>query len=123
MVFCSPDGLKCLSDYLNWYGDSTLYSASKYYYQLYVIQAWKDGLMIPCAWILINRRRKKDYEKVCKASLKEARKHGLSLNPKHCMFDFELAVIKAFKTIFPDCIPKGCTFHLGQSMMRHIGSL
>ena len=71
------------------------------------ISSMKDGRMIPCAWILMNRRRTKDYATVCKVLKKEARKHGLRLNPKQCMFDFELAAIKAFKTIFPDCITKG----------------
>ena len=58
LVFCSTDGLRFLSEYFNWH--DTFYRASKYYYKLYVLQAWKECSMIPCAWILMNKRRIND---------------------------------------------------------------
>ena len=90
---------------------------------MYVLQAWKDRRMIPCAWILMNRRRKKDYIKVSKALKKEARKHNLTLKPKTCMFDFELAAITAFEKSFAGIKAKGCTFHFGQSLLRNLANM
>ena len=55
--------------------------------------------MIPCAYALMHRRRTKDYEKVLLALKQEGLKHGLNLQPKQIMTDFELAAIKAFKIL------------------------
>ncbi|CAF1079513.1 unnamed protein product, partial [Brachionus calyciflorus] len=52
--------------------------------------------MIRCAFLLMNRRRTKDYEQVLESLLMEAKKHNLVLNPKKVMTDFEIAAIKAF---------------------------
>jgi hypothetical protein len=47
----------------------------------------------------MHRRRTKDYEKVLLALKQEGLKHGLNLQPKQIMTDFELAAIKAFKIL------------------------
>jgi hypothetical protein len=123
LVFCSRDGLKCLAEHVNWHGDGTFYTAAKYFYQLYVIQAWKDGWMIPCVWALMHRRRVRDYEIVCKVLKREAQKNGFTLQPKFCMFDFEIGAISAFRNMFPSMKPIGCLFHFGQNLMRRLGNL
>ena len=32
LIFSSLDGLKCLSEYVNWHADGTFYTAAKYFY-------------------------------------------------------------------------------------------
>jgi hypothetical protein len=53
-VFCSRIGLE---------GDGTFYVAAKYFYQLYLLYGWYNYYMIPCAWILMTKRRSVDYKK------------------------------------------------------------
>ena len=79
--------------------------------------------MIPCAYALMHRRRTKDYEKVFLALKQEGLKHGLNLQPKQIMTDFELAAIKAFKNSFIGIKSKGCLFHFGQSLMKHLANI
>ena len=43
------------------YGDGTFYVAAKYFYQLYLLHGWYNYYMIPCAWILMTKRRSIDY--------------------------------------------------------------
>ena len=99
LVFCSPDGLKCLAASTCWHADGTFYTASKYFYQLYVIQVWYKNRMIPCAWILMNRRTTEDYVSLLNELVKAATANGQVLKPKTIMLDFELAAINAFKQV------------------------
>ena len=36
------------------------------------------------------------------------------------MIDFELAVHNVIRTLFPDCIIKGCIFHFSQALWRKL---
>jgi hypothetical protein len=53
----------------------------------------------------------------------EAILHRKTLKPQRIMTDFELAAISAFKNAFPDIENKSCMFHLGLSIMKHLGIL
>jgi hypothetical protein len=81
MIFCSPIGLLILAKSLFWHGDGTFHSAAKYFSQLYILHGWLAERMIPAAFILMKRRREKDYNEVFKVLLKEARRLRLVLNP------------------------------------------
>ena len=48
LVFCSKIGLEILSKSSDWHADGTFHVATKFYYQLYVIQAYFKKRMIPC---------------------------------------------------------------------------
>ena len=81
MIFCSPSGLKILCRALFWHCDGTFHTAAKYFTQLYVMQGWLEHRMIAAAFILMKRRRSKDYNEIVKVLLKEAKKLNLVLNP------------------------------------------
>ena len=52
--------------------------------------------------------------------------HNLTGNnwiPTNCIADFELAIITAFETEFPNCNIYGCFFHYCKSIWRHIKGL
>lgn len=40
--------------------------------------------------------------------------------PEQIITDFEPAFFKTFKTIFPQCLSKGCLFHMSQCVWRHV---
>ncbi len=124
LLFCSPDGLACLSDAAYWHGDGTFHVAAKYFYQLYIIHAWFKNRMIPCAFALMHRRRSSDHVKVLKAYVNEASTTGkIPQKPQIIMTDFDSAAIKAFKQVFSGIISKGFMFHLGQNFMKRLGSI
>ena len=81
LVFCSKEGLEILSKSTHLAGDGTFHTASKYFYQLYIIQAYYEHRMIPCVWALMHRRREVDYDKVFKAIAKEAKEQKLKIRP------------------------------------------
>jgi hypothetical protein len=123
LVFASPTGLECLSKSSAWHADGTFFTASKYYYQLYVIQCWFANRMIPVAWALMTRRRQKDYITLIKALKRGSRRLNLTLDPKSIMTDFELGAMNAFKRQFPTIKVMGCMFHFGQSLMKKVNNL
>jgi hypothetical protein len=63
LVFCSRIGLEVLSKCSTMHDDGTFYVAAKYFYQLYLLHGWYNYYMIPCAWILMTKRRSVDYKK------------------------------------------------------------
>jgi hypothetical protein len=81
MVFCSLIGLRILAKCLNWHGDGTFHTAAKYFSQLYILHGWIEHRMISAAFILMKRRRYRDYNEALKALIDEATKHGLILKP------------------------------------------
>ncbi|XP_066947085.1 uncharacterized protein [Macrobrachium rosenbergii] len=40
------------------------------------------------------------------------------VNPSELMVDFEIAIHRAFTSVFPNCSIVGCLFHLGQSLYQ-----
>lgn len=46
LVYASLEGLQMLAKSQCWHGDGTFYREAKYYYQLYIIQAWYEGRML-----------------------------------------------------------------------------
>jgi len=56
--------------------------------------------MIPCAFILMHRRRTKDYKKMLDILIKESKSIDKPLQPKVIMTDFEKAPIVAFRNKF-----------------------
>ena len=123
LLFCSPDGFACLADSTCWHGDGTFHVASKYFYQLYIIQAWFKNRMIPCAFALMHRRRAVDYVKLLKALENGASEIGKVLSPRYITTEIESAAIIAFKAVFNGIQSKGCMFHLGQNIMKRLGVL
>ena len=55
--------------------------------------------MIPCAFILMANRRRRDYVKILRALVREAKTSGLNLRPETIMTDFETAAIMAFQSV------------------------
>ncbi|CAF0740728.1 unnamed protein product [Brachionus calyciflorus] len=111
LVFCSKIGLEILSKSTEWHADGTFHVATKYYHQLYIIQAWFKGRMILCTFIT-------DYEDVLKALKRPSNKNNLILNPQKVMTDLELAAINPFKKQFPSILNKSCFFHFAQALFK-----
>ena len=57
IVMASPAGLKVLSLAKQFHVDGTFKSASEFYHQLWIINAWINLRMIPCAYVLMSQGR------------------------------------------------------------------
>ena len=118
IVMASPLGLEILSKAVQWHVDGTFKSAAKFYHQLWIVHAWINQRMIPCAYALMSRRRAKDYNVVLQVLKNEARVRGLALKPQILMSDFETAEFNAFQDNFPGIKISGCLFHFAQAILR-----
>ena len=72
---------------------------------------------VPPSFALMSRRSKDDYIAILEY-LRTKTTNQLSLN---CVvMDFEVAVWGAFRSVFPTCTIRGCSFHWGQCIWRKI---
>ena len=67
--------------------------------------------MYPCAYVLMNGKKRKDYIRVINVVKEAADSYGYKLNPEMIMTDFEKAAISNILT-------KGCYFHFNQALYR-----
>ena len=123
LVFASDMGINILSKCDRWHVDGTFHTASKYFGQLYIIQGWYKYRMIPVAWILMKKRKFKDYKKVL-GKIKEHAIHlNLELNPKSIMTDMEIGAMKAFKYFWTSALILACLLHVGQAWFKYFSKL
>ncbi|CAF0843798.1 unnamed protein product [Brachionus calyciflorus] len=66
LVFSSPAQLEELSKASHWYADETFKSAAKNFYQSYILHAYINNYMIPCAYAFMNRRRQQEIMRTMK---------------------------------------------------------
>ena len=73
---------------------------------------------VPCVFVLMSRRRKKDYKKVL---MEVCSLLGDSYIVKKVVLDFEQAMWGALQELFGnDVIRSGCLFHYSQAIFRKI---
>ena len=75
--------------------------------------------VLPCVYALLPNKQQATYNRLFEI-LKE---HQNNLAPQNVMVDFELAVLNAITTSFPDSSKKGCFFHFSQAIFKKIQSL
>ena len=75
--------------------------------------------MIPVAWVLMKKRKYKDYKVVLSKIKERAIQMKLDLKPKSIMTNMELGAIKAFKFLWPSAASLACLFHVGQACFRN----
>ena len=125
IVFASDEQLKLMKKAKTWYIDATFKVVDKPFYQLFSIHVFvREGdcmKQVPVAYVLMSRRRKKDYKAVFKF-LKE--KLDSKINLKRVVADFEAAAWVAVQSVFGNSVAvKGCLFHFNQAVYRKICKL
>jgi hypothetical protein len=78
---------------------------------------------VQLAFFLPSNKHLTSYEDVFGRTVSEASKLGVNVFPPIVYADFETAIHKAVKTVWPVLEVKACRFHLGQSWWRKIQSL
>ena len=116
--------LSLLQDCKNWYLDGTFHVVKPPFTQLYSIHGFvKSGdsvKQLPLVFILMSGKKSKDYKKVLSA-LKDL----LPREPSVCTatMDYEAAIWKAIRDVFPAVKVRGCAFHWSQALWRKAQAL
>ena len=89
--------------------DGTFSTVPEQFSQLYVVFGsgnTSEGKIFPCAYMLLPNKETLTYLHVLRI-LKEKTDHS----PKEVYIDFEQAVVRAIRTVFPEANIFGCGFH------------
>ena len=91
---------------------------------VFTIHGEKNGSVLWLATGLLSDKTVGSYRQIFQFINNEIRNlTGNDWVPRNCIADFELAIITAFETEFPNCNIYGCYFHFCQSIWRHIQEL
>ena len=120
VIFASDKQLELLGQAKNWYIDGTFHVVRRPFTQLLSIHAFvKSGSnvkQVPLLFGMMSGRKKKDYKAVFKA----VKRLLPASNLKTITIDFEAAMWKASRHVFPDVSIFGCVFHWCQAVWRCI---
>lgn len=124
LAFATEEGLRLLARSREWFMDGTFATAPKLFKQLYVLRVPLGESAVSCVYAFLPGKSQAVYEELFQAIVDRCENLGFDLDPNTIVCDFELAVIKAAKSIFGDHIGvQGCFFHLTQSTWRKIQEL
>jgi len=101
--------LELLTNTKTWYVDATFKVIKQPFTQLFSIHAFvkKDGklLQTPLAFVVMSRRRRKDYKRVFHALIATLPRRPLV---QAVVSDFEVAVWSAIRELLPGVLQRGC---------------
>lgn len=118
IVFATESHLQRLASCDTWCMDGTFAVAPHLFHQLYVIQGRFNGVFLPLAYALLQRKTQTTYEIMLRV-LEEA-----GCDPSLVIVDFERGVEHAIHSVFGDHVNiQYCFYHLTQSIWRKIQSL
>ena len=99
--------------------DGTFSTVPEQFSQLYVVFGsgnTSEGKIFPCAYMLLPNKETLTYLHILHI-LKEKTDHS----PKEVYIDFEQAVVRAIRTVFPEANIFGCGFHWKKKLFSNVG--
>lgn len=104
--------------------DGTYRSCYRRFYQLYCIHGDLRSTryytnIIPLIYVLMPNKRENTYERMFRLLKQNLPKW----NPNRFIVDFELAPIKAIRSVFTNIHLQGCNFHFKQALYKKADSL
>lgn len=128
LVFGTKANLELLAQCSTWFLDGTFKVSPAIFTQLFTIIGTVTTLgnnpkhiAFPLIYALLSSKETKHYEAALRAVSRVAQNLGIAhCRPQRVMTDFELGIINATSSVFPNVPQSACSFHLGQSVYRHI---
>lgn len=119
IVFCSKEARNIIPEISDFFSDGTFYCCTEPFNQLYTIlgdcQSTDSSTnIVPLVYALMSNRETKSY--VILLNLIKSQIPGWC--PKTYKTDFETAMMKAVKLVFPTVVIKGCYFHYTNSIWK-----
>ncbi|XP_057339449.1 uncharacterized protein LOC130676955 [Microplitis mediator] len=116
LLFSTQANLRFLSNCKVWMVDGTFKCVPATFLQLYTIHGMRNGKVLPLAYILAPNKTARLYTEV----LKKLIELKPDLKPKTMIVDYEKSFINGLKACFPTTKIRGCHFHYGQCIYRHV---
>ena len=114
--FSSPSGLDTMREAESIFADGTFEMVKQTLFsQIYVFVCPIGSISVPVAWFLLPNKEYSTYMKVL-TCLKE---RGLKA-PRQFHVDFEIAVMKAIRDVFPESKIIGCSVHFRRNIKKHL---
>ncbi|XP_028967131.1 uncharacterized protein LOC108864184 [Galendromus occidentalis] len=92
--------------------DGAFSLAPKMFNQVFAILAERSGFVVPVCYALLPNKTQATYTRILEL-VREARPQ---FSPDKVSVDFELGLVNAFRTTFPNAEMNGCLFHLVKNM-------
>lgn len=118
IIFSCDTNLRFLSNCTTYYMDGTFKYSPKYFLQLFTIHGGYNGHYVPANFCILPDKRVVTYETTLKNIKFTAEKMNICLHPKNVVSDFELAIRKSVKSVWPESNVFGCKFHLAQNWFK-----
>ncbi|CAF4231708.1 unnamed protein product [Rotaria magnacalcarata] len=118
IIFTTTSNLSILEACKHWFADGTFRVCPKDFYQMFTLHGLFKSQVIPLVYGLLIGKSTSDYDQFFERIMEEG-----NFNPDSILTDFEAATIKSVKSLFPNVLHKGCLFHFGQCIWRHLQSL
>ncbi|CAF3241198.1 unnamed protein product [Rotaria sp. Silwood2] len=115
IIFTTKRNLYLLKECTHWFVDGTFKVCPKQFYQLFTLHALLKSVVIPLVYGLLIGKSSDDYKQFFEKVLEQD-----DFQPESILSDFESGTIKTIKELFPNTVHRGCLFHYGQCIWRHI---
>ena len=124
LIFMSDRSARLLQTASEIYVDGTFKVCPRPYGQVLTIHATILNRVIPLAFCVLKSKETACYRKALKhLKLRVRAVSGGTLNPQTIVCDFEISLLNAAETEFPQAKIAGCFFHFCQAIWRHVQQL
>ncbi|MEM7106559.1 MAG: hypothetical protein AAF502_25780 [Bacteroidota bacterium] len=125
IVFAAPDqDLARLGHVTKIDADGTFWTTPHLFYQLFTVHANVYGQTFPFFYCLLPDKTEDSYEKAFAIISNVCRVKNISLDSWSTISsDFEIAIHKGAKNVFPNINIRGCFFHYGQAIYNKVKSM
>lgn len=105
IIYCTQRAQSLLEQSTSVFFDGTFKTVPLIFFQLYTIHCESHNNIIPCIFILMEKKTQLCYNKIWQILSEK-----FTLNFLFSMSDFEIAAINSFRSFFPNCQISCCFF-------------
>ena len=118
IMFATDANIKLLCEAQTIYVDGTFQTCPSLFYQVFTIDAFKNGRQFPLVYALLPNKSRATYVRAFELVKQKAHSLYVSHEPQIILSDFELAIKQAVELSFPTTDFRGCYYHFSQALMR-----
>lgn len=112
LLFATDQGIARACAAKTIYVDGTFYVSPRLFTQLFTFHVEMYGRLFPVMFAFLPDKCQRTYRRLFQIIKTKAVVQGLQFHPDNIQSDYELAIINAAKTEFPQARIVGCMFHL-----------